>query len=116
MKKNWVNSAFTNHSQLWDPTLNPTNNPCPLGWKVPNETDLTSLNVHDINVLFGMNIDNKGIRQADKEGTYNYGGYFIWTSTLDQTDTSKAAKISSGLLTIVSQRRDAGLRIRCVKQ
>lgn len=114
--KNWVNPSFSNHSSLWNPDTVSSYNPCPNGWKVPTEGDFSSLTTSDINKLFGFITDARGIRQADKEGTFSNNGYFLWTNTADVTDMSKAIKVLNGNISIFSQRRDAGLRVRCLKK
>ncbi|NIF06552.1 hypothetical protein F3J23_13975 [Chryseobacterium sp. Tr-659] len=114
--KNWIDPSFTNHSSLWDSNTISSYNPCPSGWKVPTEEDFSSLSIGDINKLFGFIANTRGIRQGDKEGTFSNNGYFLWTNTIDQADMSKAVKVSSGSILILPQRRDSGLRVRCLKK
>lgn len=114
--KNWVNPTFTDYLSLWDPNTS-SNNPCPAGWKVPLESDFSSLLPQDINKLFGLTKKDKGIRQGDREGTFTNSGYFLWTNTIDSAqDMSKAVKVLNGSVNFFAQRRDNGLRIRCVKK
>jgi len=105
---------------LWQ-GLNGTNNPCPLGYRIPSEIEWNNerqtWGSNNLNGAFtstlklavgGQRDNNSGLLYS----VGNSGSY--WSSTIDGENT-KGLAIGTTNSSIISYRRGRGLSVRCIK-
>jgi uncharacterized protein (TIGR02145 family) len=112
----WRNPQNNN---LWQ-GVNGTNNPCPIGYRIPSESEWNSerLSWSNQNVSGAMNTVQKlplnGIRRETGilDGVSTVGSY--WTSTLSGVD-GRLLYYDNAIATLTMAIRGYGMTIRCIK-
>ncbi len=107
-----INSAdwlIISNNTLWQ-VINGSNNPCPIGYRIPTETELSQENVTNLNLTMG------GYR-SNSSGALFYAGTTgrYWSSTLDSLNNGRFLSISSYATAMSASYRIFGCSVRCIK-
>ncbi len=110
--KDWRNPQNTNLWQGW----NGVNNPCPLGYRLPTQTELSNENILNPNqsMLSEIKAPQGGYRSNSGGLTSVATWGFYWTNTLSGT-LSKYLKIGGGP-GFYDFSRATGASVRCIKE
>ncbi len=109
------------NSNLWQGGMG-INNPCPSGFRLPTETELsverTSWNPNDFQAPFNsslrLTVGGKRYSDGYVYGDYLYGYY--WSSTVSSTHSRYLFfEIDSGYNNISSNTRKEGMSVRCIQ-
>jgi len=107
------------NNSLWQNVIG-VNNPCPMGWRLPTETELYNERLVWVQYNYigaissALKLPAAGVRYTDGTVGLNGSYGFYWCSTVDGTK-SRNLRISSGDAYCFSETRAYGRSVRCIK-
>ena len=116
---NWYTGS--NPDSLWQ-GVNGTNNPCPIGYRLPTNAELTAL-VSAASITTAANAASSTLRFSGAGFRYSVDGTLLsagisdgayWSSSVGGTQAS-LRRFESGSTSTYNGKRAAGLSVRCIK-